>query len=182
MILAVAVGALDDQTLTSGLTRLLTGSRQERRDAAALIGRLGRPEFTAALVPLLSDPHPEVRGEAACALAMRVASAETGTDPLAITGLQRALADPGARTPLAIAAGLPALGTPSDQARELITPLLGHPSARVAELPPTSSMTSARPGQGRGMAALDGLTRAAAGCRGAEPSLTKLFAANNEQH
>jgi Domain of unknown function (DUF4365)/HEAT repeats len=133
MILAAAVGALDAQTLTSGLTALLTGSRQERRDAAALIGRLGRPEFTAALVALLSDPHPEVRAEAACALAMRVASTDTRIDPLAIAGLQGALADPGAQTPLAIAAGLPALGTPSDQARDLITPLLAHPSARVRE-------------------------------------------------
>jgi hypothetical protein len=133
MILAAAVGALDDQTLIGGLAGLLTGSPPERRDAAALIGRLGRPELTTALVALLSDPHPEVRAEAACALAMRVASVDTGTDPLAIAGLQRALADPGAQTPLAIAAGLPVLGTPSDQARHLITPLLDHPSALVRE-------------------------------------------------
>jgi HEAT repeats len=133
MILAAAVGALDDQALTGGLPGLLSGSPPERRDAAALIGRLGRPEFTAALVALLGDPHPEVRGEAACALAMRVGSMDTGTDPLATAGLQRALTDPGARTPLAIADGLPALGTPSDQARELIRPLLDHPSALVRE-------------------------------------------------
>jgi hypothetical protein len=133
MILAAAVGALDDQTLTGGLPGLLAGSPPERRDAAALIGRLGRPELTAALVALLGDPHPEVRAEAACALAMRVASTDTGTDPLAIAGLQRALTDPGAQTPLAIAAGLPALGTPSDQARELIRSLLDHSSALVRE-------------------------------------------------
>jgi hypothetical protein len=131
MILAVAVGALDGQTLTDGLPGLLAGSPPERRDAAALIGRLGRPEFTAALVALLGDPYPEVRAEAACALAIRVASADTATDPLAIAGLQRALTDPGAQMPLAIADGLPALGTPRDQARELITPLLDHPSALV---------------------------------------------------
>jgi hypothetical protein len=52
---------------------------------------------------------------------------------MAIAGLQRALTDPGAQMPLAIAAGLPRLGTPSDQARELITPLLDHPSALVRE-------------------------------------------------
>lgn len=131
VVLAAAVGALDDQTLTRGLTALLTGSRQERRDAAALIARLGRPEFTAALVALVSDPHPEVRAEAAWALAMRVASTDTGNDALAIAGLRRALGDPGAQTPLAIAAGLPALGTPSAQACELIAPLLRHPSAHV---------------------------------------------------
>ena len=131
MILAAAVGALDDQTLTGGLPGLLTGSRSERRDAAALIGRLDRPEFTAALVALLGDPYPEVRAEAACALAIRVASADHATDPLAIAGLQRALTDPGAQMPLAIADGLPVLGTPRDQARELITPLLDHPSALV---------------------------------------------------
>jgi len=133
MILAAAVGALDDQALTGGLPGLLSGSPPERRDAAALIGRLGRPEFTAALVALFGDPHPEVRGEAACALAMRVGSMDTGSDPLATAGLQRALTDPGARTPLAIGDGLPALGTPSDQARELIRPLLDHPSALVRE-------------------------------------------------
>jgi hypothetical protein len=132
-ILAAAVGALDDQILTSGLTALLTGSRQERRDAAALIGRLGRPEFTGALVALVRDPYPDVRAEAACALAIRVASPDTGIDPLAVGGLQRALADPGARTPLAIADGVATAETPSDQACDLIAPLLGHPSAFVRE-------------------------------------------------
>jgi HEAT repeats len=145
MILAAAVGALDDQTLTGGLSELLTGSRSERRDAAALIGRLGRPEFTAALVALLGDPRPEVCAEAACALAMRVASTDTSTDPLAIAGLQRALTDPGAQIPLAITAGLPFLGTPSDQARELIRPLLDHPSALVRETAARSVHGSARP-------------------------------------
>jgi hypothetical protein len=62
---------------------------------------------------------------------MRVASTDTATDPLALASLQQALTDPGAQMPLAIADGLPALGTPSDQARELITPLLDHPSALV---------------------------------------------------
>jgi hypothetical protein len=60
-----------------------------------------------------------------------VASADTGNDPLAIAGLQQALTDPGVQMPLAIADGLPALGTPSDQARKLIAPLLDHRSALV---------------------------------------------------
>jgi hypothetical protein len=132
-ILASAVGALDDQTLTSGLAALLTGSRQERLDAATLISRLGRRELTAALVTLISDPYPDVRAEAARGLATRVASPDTGIDPLAIAGLQRALADPGALVSLAIAAVVDAAEAPSDQARELITPLLGHPSALVRE-------------------------------------------------
>jgi hypothetical protein len=55
MILAAGVGALDDQTLTDGLPRLLAGSPPERRDAAALIARLDRPELIAALVGLLGD-------------------------------------------------------------------------------------------------------------------------------
>jgi len=133
VILASGVGSLDDQTLTSGLAALLTGSRQERRDAATLIGRLGRRELTAVLVTLLSDLCPDVRAEAAGTLAMRVASPDTGIDPLAIAGLQRALADPGGLVPLAIADGVAATKTPGDQACELITPLLGHPSARVRE-------------------------------------------------
>jgi len=132
-ILAAAVGGLDDQTLTSGLTALLTGSRQERRDAAELIGRLGRPEFTSALVALVSDSYADVRAQAAHALAFRVASSETGIDRLAIVGLQRALADPGALVSLAIAGGVAAAETPGHQARELIAPLLGHASARVRE-------------------------------------------------
>jgi hypothetical protein len=133
LILAAAVGALDEQTLTNSVARLLTGSRQERRDAATLIGRLSRPQFTAALVTLISDPHPNVRAEAAHALAMRVASPDSESDLLAIAGLQRALTDPGARTPLAIAYGVGVAGTPSDEARELIAPLLDHPSALVRE-------------------------------------------------
>jgi Domain of unknown function (DUF4365) len=133
LAVAVAVGALDDQTLTSGLVALLTGSRQQRNDAATLIRRLGRRELTAALVALLSDPYPDVRAEAARALATRVANPDTGIDPLAIAGLQRALADPGALVSLAIAAVVDAAEAPSDQARELITPLLGHPSALVRE-------------------------------------------------
>jgi len=132
-ILASAVGALDDQTLTSGLAVLLTGSRRERRDAATLIGRLRRPELTAALVTLVSDPYPDVRAEAAGTLAMLAASPDTSIDPLAIAGSQRALADPGALVSLAIAEGVAAVGTPSDQARDVIAPLLGHPSARVRE-------------------------------------------------
>jgi hypothetical protein len=133
MILGAAVGAPDDQTVISGFAALLTGSRQERRDAATLIGRLGRPEFTAALVTLVSDPYPEVRAEAAHALALRVASSDPGIDPLAIGGLQRALADPGALVSLAIAEGVAAAETPSDDARDLTASLLGHPSARVRE-------------------------------------------------
>jgi Domain of unknown function (DUF4365) len=133
VILASAVGALDDQTLTRSIAALLAGARQERRDAATVISRLGQPELTAALVTLLSDPYPDVRAKAAGALATRVASPDTGIDPLAIAGLQRALADPGARVSLAIANGVAATETPSDEARELIAPLRGHPSARVRE-------------------------------------------------
>jgi hypothetical protein len=133
LMLAAAIGALDDQTLTSSVAGLLAGSRQERRDAATLIGRLSRPELTVALVTLIRDPYPDVRAEAAHALASHVASPDTDTDLLAVAGLQRALTDPGARTPLAIAYGITAAGTPSDEARELIAPLLEHPSALVRE-------------------------------------------------
>ncbi len=133
VILASAVGALDGQTVTGDLAALLTGSRRQRRDAATLISRLGGPEFTAALVTLVSDPYPDVRAEAARRLAMRVASPDTGIDPLAIAGLRRALADPGALVSLAIADGIAAAETPSDEARELVAPLLGHLSARVRE-------------------------------------------------
>jgi HEAT repeat protein len=64
---------------------------------------------------------------------MRVASSDTGIDPLAVAGLQRALADPGALVPLAIAAVVDAAETPSDEARELVAALLGHPSALVRQ-------------------------------------------------
>jgi hypothetical protein len=64
---------------------------------------------------------------------MRVASPDVRIDPLATAGLQRALADPGARVSLAIAESVAATETPSDQAREFIAPLLDHPSARVRE-------------------------------------------------
>jgi HEAT repeat protein len=130
-MLAAAIGVLDHQALTSSVARLLTGSRQERRDAATLIGRLGRHELTAALVTLIRDPYPDVRAEAAYVLASRVASRDIGSDLLAVAGLERALTDPGARTPLAIAYGVAAAEMPSDEARELIAPLLDHSSALV---------------------------------------------------
>jgi hypothetical protein len=131
--LAAAVGALDEQDITIGLAALLTGSRQDRCDAARLIVRLGRPEHTAALIALISDPHADVRAQAAQALAIRTASLDAGTDTLAVTGLRRALADPGALMPLAIASGITTVQAPTDQARELVTSLLQHSSARVRE-------------------------------------------------
>ena len=133
MNLAAAVGALDEHAATNGLAALLTGSRQDRRDAAKLIVRLGRPLHTAGLIPLISDPHADVRAEAAQALAIRVASPEGDTDTLAVTGLRRALADPGALMPLAIASGIATVRAATDQAGELVRPLLRHPSARVRE-------------------------------------------------
>ena len=131
--LAAAVGALDAQAITITLTTLITGSRQERCDAAKLIIRLGRPEHTAALVTLLVDHHADVRADAARALAIRVASPDTGSDTLAIEGLRRALADPGALTSLAIASEIATIQTPTKQALDLAGPLLRHPSARVRE-------------------------------------------------
>jgi len=130
-ILAAAVGALNEQAVPDRLTALLTGSRQQRCDAARLIAQLGRPEHTSALVALLSDPHADVRAEAAQALAIRVASPEMAPDPLARVALRRALAGPGALTPLAIAAGVATVQAPAETMRELVLPLLSHPSARV---------------------------------------------------
>jgi hypothetical protein len=60
-----------------------------------------------------------------------VANPDTSVDAFAITGLQRALVDPGALTPLAIASAIRAIGTPSDRAAEFVVPLRGHPSALV---------------------------------------------------
>jgi hypothetical protein len=131
--LAAAVGALDEHAATTGLAALLTGSRQDRRDAAKLVVRLGEPAHTAALIPLISDPHADVRAEAAQALAIRVASPSGDTDPWAVAGLRRALADPGALVPLAIASGTASVQAPTNQARELVASLRHHPSAHVRE-------------------------------------------------
>jgi hypothetical protein len=65
---------------------------------------------------------------------MRMASSDTGIDQLAIGGLQRALADPGALVSLAIADGVATTETPSEEARKLIAPL-----------PATHQQLSARP-------------------------------------
>jgi hypothetical protein len=131
--LAATVGALDEHAETEGLAALLTGSRQDRCDAAKLIVRLGRRKYTAALLPLVSDPYADVRAAAGQALAIRVASPDIGTDPLAVAGLRRALVDPGAQMPLAIASGIASVQVPTDQAREIVRTLLHHPSARVRE-------------------------------------------------
>jgi hypothetical protein len=50
----------------------------------------------------------------------------------AVAGLRWALADPGALMPLAMADGITTIRAATDQAGELVMPLLSHPSAGVS--------------------------------------------------
>ncbi len=154
LILASALGALDDKTLTTRIAALLTGSRGELRDAATLISRLCRRELTAALVTLLSDPYPDVRAETAGVLAMRVASPDTGIDPLAIAGLQQALADPGARVSWRSPMGLPPPKRPATRPGSLSLRCSATRRRVSANPQPAQSMADARPCTGKGEMAM----------------------------
>jgi hypothetical protein len=140
---AVAVGALSRREEALLLASLLTGSRQERRDAVELIAR-GAGNSTA-LVTLLSDPHVEVRAAAAQALARVFAEPSAEADPLVEGAVQRTITDGGALVPLAVAQGFAEVDAPRAEAAAVADVLRSHRSAAVREAAArvTSSETAA---------------------------------------
>jgi HEAT repeat protein len=129
--LAAALGAIDADELSVRIVALLAGNRQQRCDAATVIGRVSTEDHTAALIAQLADAHADVRAAAAYVLATRLSRSDFGGEPLLLAGVRRALDDPGALVPLAVANGLVSEDETSPFAREFVELLRGHPSARV---------------------------------------------------
>lgn len=134
VILAAAMTASTVQP-TGVIAQLLAGSARDREDAALLLACLRQPEHTGALIALVGDSRLTVRSTAAYALALRVAASDDSpADQLAVDGLKRALEDPGANVPIAIARGVLRAREPAAVVGELIAPLTAHISANVREI------------------------------------------------
>lgn len=130
--LATALGVLDAEQQAGWRARLLTGSPQERADAVVLAHLAPRPQDTAVLLALLSDPHHTVRIQAAYEIAYR-ANGEV-PDSEACAGLGRAVRDPSTAVPLILAQTLaddPARNQAVEEARDV---LKDHPSVKVRRL------------------------------------------------
>ncbi|WP_461124366.1 hypothetical protein [Saccharothrix stipae] len=110
------------------LPNLLTGTTEQRQRATHLALRLDPATATGILIPLIGDPAPAVRADAAAALADLVANG--ATTPLTLTMLKHSLADPGtlvARTVALVLADV----APTDNTRTLLNDLEDHSSAIV---------------------------------------------------
>ncbi|MEO7196250.1 MAG: DUF4365 domain-containing protein [Pseudonocardiaceae bacterium] len=127
--LAVALGALDEDTIAHQLVAFLAQDLAHRKWAARLACRLNRPETIGVLVALSQDLEPAVRAAAAGGLAFLVA-AECGS-AIAVNSLQRCLRDPGTAVPRSVVTTLAKTSTRSLVAYEALTRLCGHASAYV---------------------------------------------------
>lgn len=111
------------------LAELLMGSADDRRLAAAVAFRSGRPEGAGILVTLSQDQECAVRAEAAAGLARLVAAEQGG--PLAGYTLERCLKDPGRRIAANIASAIASTPDHSAAAAAALAQLRSHVSAHV---------------------------------------------------
>lgn len=128
-VLAVTVGTLVGDDAATAMAELVSGTPEQRRDAAMLLGWGQLPGQRPLLAALARDPHPIVRNQSALAIGRLAA-----TDPSPpICALARDLArKDGVLTPSALLAGLARACTPSAPAAlEIAQHLDNHPSAIV---------------------------------------------------
>jgi len=130
--LAAALGTLDDEASAGRLLDLLGGDFSQRQWAAQVARRLNRPEHTGILVALAHDSDPSVRAVAAMGLASLVAAGQG--DAVALSGLQRCLSDPGILVPHKIASVLASWPKRNQEAKDALTALSTHISARIRSL------------------------------------------------
>lgn len=128
--LAAAIGALDDDSVARELTRLVTGSREERRDAAELAHVTSGPSGEGMLVALLADSHGDVRATAARGLAWLATDPHLEPSALVLAALERAYGLAGVLVPLYIVG---ALDDDRHEGRSVTVAqkLTGHTSALV---------------------------------------------------
>lgn len=128
-VLAVTVGTLTGDGAATAMAELVSGTPEQRRDAAMLLGWGQLPGHRLLLAALACDPHPIVRSQSALATGRLAAS-----DPSPpICALARDLArKDGVLIPSALLAGLARACTPSAPvAIEIAQHLDNHPSAIV---------------------------------------------------
>jgi hypothetical protein len=127
--LAVALGALDEDTIAHQLVALVAHDLAHRQWAARLAYRLNWPETVGVLVTLSQDLEPAVRAAAAAGLAFLVATECGGA--IAVHGLQHCLRDPGTTVPRSVATALAKVPARSPVADKALSHLRDHASAYV---------------------------------------------------
>jgi len=127
ILLAAAVGAIDDTETAEHVHSLLRGDPVDRCRVLALVDQVGLPEHLGILVALSGDSHPHVRATAAALLTSHVQQGHGGL--LASQAVWVASRDPGTQVPEAVARTLLRRATPS--AVEIRDSLRDHRSARV---------------------------------------------------
>lgn len=131
--LGLALGVADTASLMARAGQLLRGSPAQRLSAARLLARFGsqsgaQPLTQGMLLTLASDPHSNVRGEAAAALTRSLAwTSSTVYEEAVLIGAS----DAGCRTPLAVARALPETCAGTGVRPRLTARLLEHRSALV---------------------------------------------------
>jgi hypothetical protein len=128
ILLAAAIGAMDDTETAEHVHSLLRGDAVDRCRALALVDHVGLPEYHLGIpVALSGDSHPDVRATAAVLLAKHV---EQGHGGLVVSqAVWSASRDPGTQVPEAVATTLLCRSTPFAVA--IRDSLRDHPSARV---------------------------------------------------
>lgn len=127
--LAVALGAYDEEETSEQLLKLLAGASGERLWIVGIAGRIGRPEHVGLLAALCQAPEPNLRANAAAALATMAAAGNGGT--LTVAALRRCLTDSGTRLPQLVAKALAQAPSLTPAAQSVLTELQSHPPALV---------------------------------------------------
>jgi hypothetical protein len=134
--LGMALGAFDSNEASAQVTRLLTGSTDDRYWAAVIAGRGDDPLQRGALLSLIGDNNPHVRAAACAGLARTAAQS---SDPLVFAALQACAEDPGRAVAIQLAYGLGWIAQgqtdeTNDVAAQIRQRLQAHPSAFVRHL------------------------------------------------
>ena len=129
VVLAVALDALDADEANTSVTRLALGPKQQRTNAAKLLGLGHCPGMRPILTQLIRDPHPPVRLQAARSIGKLTARTP---DALSAALAHDVAHSTGVYLPSALLAGI-SLDSPqpNETCDELATHLQHHPSAQI---------------------------------------------------
>ena len=129
VVLSVALDAMDADEAKAAVTRLALGSKQQRTNAAKLLGLGHCPGMRPILTQLLRDPHPPVRLQAARSIGKLTARTP---DALSVALAHDVAHSTGLYLPSALLAGI-SLDSPqpNETSDELATHLQHHPSAQI---------------------------------------------------
>ncbi len=128
-VLAIQIGAIDLESNSDPLVKLLAGDYRSRLWAAHAVTNRAGGQDIGVLATLSNDDHPSVRASSASGLAYLVA--QGNEDALVVSALEASCADPGNLVPRTVAETLRAEGEPTEVALELLRKLEAHPSPHV---------------------------------------------------